>query len=103
MSKDKRIIKIYGTFTNGCEDTPLLSGEEIADSSISENKLDEGLKDKLKRAVFIGSQSEYNEAYSKGEIALSTLVIILEENESTADTIALLGTAVLGKMVLGNN
>lgn len=97
------VINIFATIKSGCPDTPLLSGNEIADSSISENKLDEGLKDKLKRAVFIGSQSEYNEAYSKGEIALGTLVIILEENESTADTIALLGTAVLGKMILGNN
>ena len=47
MSKDKRIIKIYGTFTNGCEDTPLLSGEEIADGTVSEDKLDEELKGKI--------------------------------------------------------
>lgn len=51
MSKDKRIIKIYGTFTNGCEDIPLFSGEEIADGTVSEDKLDEELKEKIKGGI----------------------------------------------------
>ena len=55
--------------------------------------------------VFVGTQSEYNTAYSEGRISIGTLVIILDENESTGSDVSvssLLGTAILGKMILGN-
>ena len=40
-------IKIFATIKSGCPDTPLLSGNEIADGTIGEEKLDKGLKEKI--------------------------------------------------------
>lgn len=51
--------------------------------------------------IFIGTLAEYQEAYAAGKIAVGALVIIMDEGEDANDTIALLGTAVLGKMILG--
>lgn len=55
----------------------------------------------INTGVFIGTQEEYEQAYANGKIKVGSLVIILNEEDSSADTIALLGTAVLGKMILG--
>lgn len=55
--------------------------------------------------VFIGTQAEYDNAYSEGRISIGTLVIILDENENTGSDVSvssLLGTGILGKMILGN-
>lgn len=52
-------------------------------------------------SLFIGTQEEYNRVYSEGGIKVGALVIILDGSEGANDTIALLGTAILGKMVLG--
>jgi hypothetical protein len=51
---------------------------------------------------FIGTKSEYIEAYKSGRIVNGTIVIIIEE-EKPADSgeLAILGTAILGKMILG--
>lgn len=48
--------------------------------------------------VFIGSQEEYEVAYSAGKIRTGTIVVILDEGSSTT---AVLGKAILGKMILG--
>ena len=60
-------------------------------------------KQELNSRVFIGTQTEYNFAYANNNIAVGVLVIILDGSESSSDTISLLGTAILGKMILGNN
>lgn len=55
--------------------------------------------------VFVGTQAEYDTTYSEGKISIGTLVIILDENENTDSDVSvssLLGTAILGKMILGN-
>lgn len=54
-------VKIYATLKCGCPDTPLLSGEEIADGTVSEDKLDKELKGKIESkgditAVDVGSE-----------------------------------------------
>lgn len=46
--------------------------------------------------IFIGTQSAYEKAYAEGLIPVGCIVIIDE-----ASTTAILGRAVLGKMVLG--
>jgi hypothetical protein len=54
--------------------------------------------------VFIGTEDEYNAAYAEGKIAMGALVIILdgsETEEGGATISALLGTAILGQMLLG--
>jgi hypothetical protein len=60
---------------------------------------------------FIGTKSEYDEAYKSGRIVNGTIVIIIEEEKpvepseptepSTSGELAILGTAILGKMILG--
>lgn len=59
--------------------------------------------------LFIGSQSEYELKATSGQIPYGTIVIIEEpelpdvpeEDVTTAETTAILGLAVLGKMILG--
>lgn len=56
------------------------------------------------RKMFIGTQEEYDLAFAAGDISTGALVIILDENEindSNLSITSLLGTAVLGKMLLG--
>ena len=58
----------------------------------------------LQSRVFVGTQEEYDTAYAEGKIAMGALVIILDggETEEGGTTIsALLGTAILGQMLLG--
>lgn len=52
--------------------------------------------------LFIGSRSDYDTAVSAGQIPYGTIVII-EEDEPALDAgiSAVLGVAVLGKMILG--
>lgn len=57
---------------------------------------------------FIGTKSEYDEAYKSGRIVNGTIVIIIEEEKPVEPTeptdsgeLAILGTAILGKMILG--
>ena len=64
------------------------------------NNLNQRIQD-VSTKVFIGTKEEYNTAYAAGKIAVGALVIIMEEGEDSNDAIALLGTAVLGKMILG--
>lgn len=50
------------------------------------------------KGIFVGTQTEYDEAYEAGEITVGMLVVILDD-ETTAS--AVLGRAILGKMILG--
>ena len=52
--------------------------------------------------LFIGSRSDYDTAVSAGQIPYGTIVIIEEDKEPAVDagTSAVLGVAVLGKMIL---
>lgn len=53
---------------------------------------------------FIGTRSEYEEAFKTGRIVNGTVVIIIEEEkpaDSVSGELAILGTAILGKMILG--
>lgn len=60
----------------------------------------EKLKDQS--GVFIGTQENYDTANSAGKIKTGSLVIILDPNELEGSTVtALLGTGILGKMILG--
>lgn len=55
--------------------------------------------------VFVGTQEEYELAYSEGKILVGTLVVILDENElkEPESVLSLLGTGVLGSFILGGN
>lgn len=54
------------------------------------------------KGVFIGTQEDYDAANSAGKIKTGSLVIILDPNELEESTVtALLGTGILGKMILG--
>ena len=50
---------------------------------------------------FIGTKSEYEEAFKTGRIVNGTIVIITEETQNSSGEAAILGTAILGKMILG--
>ena len=49
--------------------------------------------------LFVGTQSEYEAAM--GRIPYGTIVIIEDDLPTAAETTAKLGTAILGKMILG--
>jgi hypothetical protein len=51
--------------------------------------------------IFIGTTAEYNAAEDKGEIPIGSIVIITDDEEAGSSTSAVLGTAVLGQMILG--
>lgn len=53
--------------------------------------------------IFIGTYSEYQTAYANNKIAIGAIVIITddENNSSSISTSSLLGTGVLGYMILG--
>lgn len=79
-----------------------INGESILGSGNIENLASkEYVDEKSDSKVFIGTLAEYQEAYAAGKIAVGALVIIMEEGEDSNDVIALLGTAMLGKMILG--
>jgi hypothetical protein len=79
-----------------------INGESILGSGNIESLASkEYVDEKSDSKVFIGTLAEYQSAYAAGKIAVGALVIIMEEGEDANDTIALLGTAVLGKMILG--
>jgi hypothetical protein len=57
----------------------------------------------IQSKVFVGTRNEYDTAYAEGKIAMGALVIILDgsEIEGGSTISALLGTAILGQMLLG--
>lgn len=50
--------------------------------------------------MFVGTKAEYEQAQLKGAINTGSLVIILDD-EDDSSTIAVLGSAILGQMILG--
>lgn len=59
-----------------------------------------------KKFYFIGSQTQYEAAWEKGDILVGTLVIITEKDFDNSDedaARAILGEAILGLMQLGRN
>lgn len=97
-----------------------LNPEVIAEGSITVDKLNENVIESLNEVlkfvtesqlnhsinsrVFIGTKDEYDNAFVAGSVGTGALVIILDENEMENSTVtALLGTAILGKMLLGTN
>lgn len=62
-----------------------------------------GVADDFEGKLFVGTKSEYDTANAKGKVKVGALVIILDDSEGANDTIALLGTAVLGRMILGKS
>lgn len=73
---------------------------QLYDGSVSQAQLNHTINNK----VFVGTRTEYDKAYAAGSVGTGALVIILDENEMETSTVtALLGTAVLGKMLLGTN
>ena len=86
--------------------------DEKTDQAITE-LTNEGSKINYKKAngqtgsfntTFIGTMAEYEEAYAAGQIAVGTIVFIEGEDEEVEDAGAsspILGTGVLGYLVLG--
>lgn len=73
---------------------------QLYDGSVSQAQLNHTINSR----VFVGTRTEYDIAYAEGSVGTGALVIILDENEMETSTVtALLGTAVLGKMLLGTN
>lgn len=73
---------------------------QLYDGSVSQTQLNHTINNK----IFVGTRTEYDIAYAAGSVGTGALVIILDENEiENATVTALLGTAVLGKMLLGTN
>jgi hypothetical protein len=73
---------------------------QLYDGSVSQAQLNHTINSR----VFVGTRTEYDAAYAAGSVGTGALVIILDENEMETSTVtALLGTAVLGKMLLGTN
>lgn len=96
-SKQDKLIS--GTNIKTINSQSLLGTGDISNLA-KKSYVDEVIQSK----IFIGTQDEYDIAYTEGKIGIGALVIILEdsENEEGSATIsALLGTAILGKMLLG--
>ena len=73
---------------------------QLYDGSVSQAQLNHTINNK----IFVGTRTEYDIAHAAGSVGTGALVIILDENEMETSTVtALLGTAVLGKMLLGTN
>lgn len=73
---------------------------QLYNGSVSQAQLNHTINSR----VFVGTRTEYDIAYAEGSVGTGALVIILDENEMETSTVtALLGTAVLGKMLLGTN
>lgn len=55
----------------------------------------------LWKPVFVGTMEQYNEVRAAGKIPTGAIVIIIDEHELSNSTTAILGRAILGKMILG--
>ena len=51
--------------------------------------------------IFIGTQEQYDTANSEGRIPVGALVIIVDNEADVESTLAILGSAVLGQVILG--
>lgn len=66
------------------------------DTFITKDAIEKNINSK----VFIGTQEQYDEAYSNGNISIGALVIILDETELN-NTSAEIGKAIIGTLLLG--
>lgn len=82
-----------------------INGQSIlGDGDISNLAEKQYVDEVIQSRVFVGARKEYDTAYAESKIAMGALVIILDgsETEEGGSTIsALLGTAILGQMLLG--
>lgn len=74
--------------------------EKIQTLEEKTSDLTNGISD-MSSKFFVGTQEEYDEAKANGKIGIGALVIILDDGELEDSVISLLGTAILGKMILG--
>lgn len=73
------------------------SGEsQTIDTFITKEAIERYINSRL----FVGTQTEYDDAWDAKQIAVGAVVIILEDPINN-DTTAVLGKAVLGQLVLG--
>lgn len=99
--QDAKQIWTHGTYFDCSTFDP--SDIESSIQNITDNYTTKSeVAERINSTLFIGTEDQYNTAKSEGKIRLGALVIILEQDElDTAIITSLLGTAVLGKMVLG--
>lgn len=106
--QDETLIYTHGTFYDGSTYDPSnleQSIQYIIDNyaPLSSIYTKEEFKKDIDSKFFIGTQEQYNSFIANNTLQEGALVIILDDEELNSDTIALLGTAILGKMILGNN
>lgn len=101
QSINNKTIELENNKADKTELPTKVSDLENDSNYITETKLSDTFDSKL----FIGTLEEYNILNSENKIKAGALVIILDqeelENNSSATT-SILGTAVIGKMILGN-
>ena len=108
--QDETMIYTHGTFYDGSTFDPSNIEESIqniidnyAPLSSVYTKQEVYTKKEVDSKFFIGTQAQYDSFIESGNsLQAGALVIILDDEELESDTIALLGTAILGKMILGN-
>lgn len=82
------VTDIFDNLTTSLADKPLSANQGVVLKELIDKKADIG--------VFVGTEAEYNTAYSAGEVAVGTIVVMIDSG-----TTAILGKAILGKMILG--
>lgn len=62
------------------------------------------IEDYIDSRIFVGTQTEYEDAWDAKKIAVGAIVVILDESlDSGGASSAVLGQGVLGKLVLGRS
>ena len=80
-------------------------GAQTVDTFITKEAIERYIKSKL----FVGTQTEYEDAWKAQEISVGAVVIILDESELAEPELdggassAILGKGVLGQLVLGKS
>lgn len=75
-------------------------GAQTVDTFITKEAIERYIKSKL----FVGTQTEYEDAWKAQEISVGAVVIILDEPELDGGvSSAILGKGVLGQLVLGKS
>ena len=101
QSINNKTIELENNKADKTEIPTKVSDLENDSNYITETKLSDTFDSKL----FIGTLEEYNILNSENKIKVGALVIILDQEElenNPSATTSILGTAVIGKMILGN-
>lgn len=93
--------EIHNAFIN-VVDTDNLQ-EKITDLDSIRSGAAKGATALQEEKVFIGTREEYEAVYAEGKILDGSLIILMDEVELETLTSALIGTALVGRMVLGQN